>query len=199
MDRRFPKTRTRARESVSAPPAMGVHRPAQRSKPAAPSITILNNDWSDANPVTDVVENGDRGSQPETQEAQLPASHGRRWKIGAAKQDPYLKVNQSESRGETPMAGWIFTLSSDYSSMMPRFNPMVTAWVRSFAPNLSRMFFTRLLTVSSVIESCAAICLLALPAAISRSTSISLAVNPSSPVCSTSWAATSGDIALRPA
>jgi hypothetical protein len=36
---------------VSAPPAIGVHRPAQSSKPAATSVTILNNDWSDANPV----------------------------------------------------------------------------------------------------------------------------------------------------
>ena len=40
-----------------------------------------------------------------------------------------------------------------YSSMIPRFSPIVTAWVRSFATSLRRMFLTRLLTVSSVIES----------------------------------------------
>jgi hypothetical protein len=39
------------------------------------------------------------------------------------------------------------------SSMIPRFNPIVTAWVRSFAPSLRRMLLTRLLTVSSEIES----------------------------------------------
>ena len=37
--------------------------------------------------------------------------------------------------------------------MMPRFNPIMAACVRSLAPNLERMFLTRLLTVSSVIES----------------------------------------------
>ena len=37
---------------ASRPPAIGVHRPAQSSKPAAAFVTILNNDWSDANPVT---------------------------------------------------------------------------------------------------------------------------------------------------
>jgi hypothetical protein len=40
-----------------------------------------------------------------------------------------------------------------YSSMIPRFRAMVVAWVRSLAPNLERMFFTRLFTDSSVVES----------------------------------------------
>ena len=40
-----------------------------------------------------------------------------------------------------------------YSSMIPRFNPIVTAWVRSLARSLERMFLTWPLTVSSVIES----------------------------------------------
>ena len=40
-----------------------------------------------------------------------------------------------------------------YMSMMPRFTPIMAAWVRSLAPNLDKMFLTRLLTVSSVIES----------------------------------------------
>src|SRR5262249_4061297 len=65
------------------------------------------------------------------------------------------------------------TLSSRQASvpMMPRFSPMMAACVRSFAPSFERMILTRLLTVSSEIDSCAAICLLALPPAISRSTS----------------------------
>ena len=40
-----------------------------------------------------------------------------------------------------------------YSSMIPLFNPIVAACVRSLAPNLERMDLTRLLTVSSVMES----------------------------------------------
>jgi len=40
-----------------------------------------------------------------------------------------------------------------YSSIMPRFKPIIAACVRSLAPNLERMFLTRPLTVSSVIES----------------------------------------------
>ena len=42
---------------------------------------------------------------------------------------------------------------TNYSSMIPLFSPIIAAWVRSLAPNLERMDLTRLLTVSSVIES----------------------------------------------
>ena len=35
----------------------------------------------------------------------------------------------------------------------PSLSPIIAAWVRSLAPNLERMDLTRLLTVSSVIES----------------------------------------------
>jgi hypothetical protein len=41
----------------------------------------------------------------------------------------------------------------NYSSIIPLFKPIIAACVRSFAPNLERMHLTRLLTVSSVIES----------------------------------------------
>ena len=54
--------------------------------------------------------------------------------------------------------------------MIPRFRPIMAAWVRSLAPSLERMFRTWPLTVSSLIESCAAISLLAFPSAISRRT-----------------------------
>lgn len=43
-------------------------------------------------------------------------------------------------------------LGGTYSSMIPRFNPIIAAWVRSLAPSLERMFLTRPLTVSSVID-----------------------------------------------
>src|SRR5262249_1332370 len=93
------------------------------------------------------------------------------------------------------------TLSSRQASvpMMPRFSPMRAACVRSFAPSFERMILTRLLTVSSEIDSCAAICLLALPPAISRSTSISAVVRASCIACSASWNDASGDSAFLPA
>ena len=69
---------------------------------------------------------------------------------------------------EVPQYGW-----SHYGSIIPRLIPIIAACVRSFARNFERMFLTRPLTVSSVTESSAAICLLALPAAISRNTSTS--------------------------
>jgi len=50
--------------------------------------------------------------------------------------------------GEQAKAG-----GDDYSSMIPLFMPIIAACVRSFAPNFERMDLTRLLTVSSVIES----------------------------------------------
>ncbi len=56
---------------------------------------------------------------------------------------------------ETPEAGIGPSLFPgwDYSWIIPRFNPIVTAWVRSLAPSLESMFVTWLLTVSSVIKS----------------------------------------------
>jgi hypothetical protein len=41
----------------------------------------------------------------------------------------------------------------NYSSMIPLFNPIIAACVRSLAPNFEKIDLTRLLTVSSVIES----------------------------------------------
>ena len=40
-----------------------------------------------------------------------------------------------------------------HSSMIPLFSPFIAAWVRSLAPSLDRMFFTRPFTVSSVTFS----------------------------------------------
>src|SRR5262249_47229126 len=86
-----------------------------------------------------------------------------------------------------------------YRSMIPRFKPIVTAWVRSFAASLARMFLTWPLTVSSVMESRAAIILLAFPPAMSLSTSISRSDNVSSAACSANVVAPSGTIRLWPA
>lgn len=56
------------------------------------------------------------------------------------------------------------------NSMIPRLSPIIAEWVRSLAPSFERMLRTRPFTVSSLIESCAAISLLAFPSAIRRST-----------------------------
>src|ERR1700729_1246754 len=45
----------------------------------------------------------------------------------------------------------------DHRPMMPRFTPIMAACVRSFARSFESIFFTRLFTVSSLIQSCAAI------------------------------------------
>src|SRR5580658_6444187 len=47
--------------------------------------------------------------------------------------------------------------------MIPRFTPMVTAWARSWTPSLVNMLFMWPFTVSSVMESLAAISLFAFP------------------------------------
>ena len=57
--------------------------------------------------------------------------------------------------------------------MIPRCSAIVTACVRSLAPNLERTLEMWFLTVVSPMQSLSAICLLALPAPIKRSTSIS--------------------------
>jgi hypothetical protein len=47
------------------------------------------------------------------------------------------------TNGQNPKMGtesWLFR--GGYNSMIPRFNPRVTAWVRSLAPSLERMLFT---------------------------------------------------------
>ena len=53
----------------SAPPAMGVHNPAQSNSPATPSIRIRQQVWIRGESAYDVVECRDCGSQPQTQEA----------------------------------------------------------------------------------------------------------------------------------
>lgn len=57
----------------------------------------------------------------------------------------------------------LFPPPAVYTSMIPRLMPIVTAWVRSLAPSLARMFLTWPFTVSSVIASCAPISLFAFP------------------------------------
>jgi len=64
-------------------------------------------------------------------------------------------------KSETPKGVQIITLWSSairagggsYSSMIPLLRPIIAACVRSLAPSFERMDLTRLLTVSSVIES----------------------------------------------
>ena len=86
------------------------------------------------------------------------------WNIAVAR---YTHQSSDIARaGRNPQKGWnCHSLGShglgmrgvcgydNYSSIIPLFNPIIAACVRSLAPNLERMHLTRLLTVSSVIES----------------------------------------------
>ena len=60
------------------------------------------------------------------------------------------------------------TLSSFWDWIIPRFTPITAASVRIIHTQLGEDVLTRSLTVSSIIERCAAMCLLESPAAISR-------------------------------
>jgi len=72
---------------------------------------------------------------------------------GAAQEQSVIRL-RGPSDDRNPKNGIVGSLfPSDHSSMIPRFSAVVTAWVRSFAPSLRRMFLTRLLTVSSEIDS----------------------------------------------
>src|SRR5258707_12111803 len=72
------------------------------------------------------------------------------------------KVRESAAQSNPQKTGvGIHLFRGGYSSMVPRFSPIVTAWVRSFAPSFERMFLTCPLTVSSVVDNLSAISLLA--------------------------------------
>ena len=65
--------------------------------------------------------------------------------------------------------------------MIPRFNPIMAAWVRSLAPSLERILRTWPLTgLRRQCQSSDAISLLALPSAISRKTRVSAGQSESS-------------------
>src|SRR5262249_37425893 len=104
---------------------------------------------------------------------------------GKGREEPPQRYpgGQYETCGVTGSPGRVVAVPfrvTGYSSMIPRLSPIMAAWVRSLAPSFERMFLTRPFTVSSVIDSTSAICLLAFPEAISRSTSISALVRASS-------------------
>ena len=74
------------------------------------------------------------------------------------RQDPLTEDTESDTGFESLKYGVGLPLfrggiAGCYSLMIPRFSPMVTAWVRSLALSLERMFLTWPFTVSSVMES----------------------------------------------
>jgi len=99
-----------------------------------------------------------------------------------------VQANGTSAWAELRKASWIINgYLLIYILMMPRFSPIIAACVRSWAPNFERIFLTRDLTVSSVIDNWSAICLLALPAAINLKTFTSAGVRASSVECSAIW------------
>jgi hypothetical protein len=140
---------------AAAPPAMGVHKPAHRNSPAAASISSLRKccwsgdstdlmtpSWSKVIPAPSRRQRRPIAGQPLAKVENKRCRNSSRFRLRGPSED---------RNPRTGFAGSLFRVI--YSSMIPRFSPIVTAWVRSFAPSLRRMFLTRLLTVSSEIES----------------------------------------------
>src|SRR5258708_27095102 len=110
-----------------------------------------------------------------------PANRSETWRIVVAEKASTTRLGKAQGSRIPKNRGWDTPLlRGGYSSMIPRFSPIVTACVRSFAPSFERMFLTCPLTVSSVIDNFSAISLLAFPAAIALRTSISRGVKVSS-------------------
>jgi hypothetical protein len=144
-------------------PTMGVYRPTIRRIPAPARRTG-----------TTAVAMGGSAS---TVEAALPTKTSpttKRIRMRPMPGQPPAKVEYKRRNGRTSPIAIFLVLARNwrprsgldsasfeaavrlvglYSSMIPRFRAMVVAWVRSLAPNLERMFFTRLFTDSSVVES----------------------------------------------
>jgi hypothetical protein len=181
---------------------MGVHKPTRRSIPAAVSSNgrMTTGHWAPPNssatpssirkmPETNRTSRRPLPGQPFGNIEKSRCTETSTTSIGVSR---YWSNLQKMASSHPPFEG-------DHSSMIPRFSPIVTACVRSFAPNLERMLLTWPLTVSSVIESLSATILFAFPAAISLSTSISREVNESSARWSATCRATSAGTRFWPA
>ena len=141
--------------TAAAPPAMGVHKPAHRKNPAAASISSLSKCcwWGDSTDPTNPSWNKTLPAPSRRQRRPIPGQPLAKVENKRCRNSSLFRLRgPSDARNpRTGFAGSLFRVI--YSAMIPRFSPIVTAWVRSFAPSLSRMFLTRLLTVSSEIES----------------------------------------------
>jgi hypothetical protein len=137
------------------PPAMGVHNPAARNSTAAASTSSFSScvGWVDSIDPARPSWNKTTPAPSRRQRRPTPGQPFAKVENKRCNRTSPSQVKTSIRRFESLERVGRFTLSSDQSSMIPRCNPIVTAWVLSLAPSLSRMFLMRPLTVSSVIES----------------------------------------------
>src|SRR5215472_11709095 len=91
---------------------------------------------------------GHRPSSAGATEGPRQANHRRNSKIDVA-QVPSIAYGEWQKEGSAEPGIRQLHFSGSHSSIIPRFNPIVTAWVRSLALSLARMFETCRLTVSS--------------------------------------------------
>ncbi len=101
-----------------------------------------------------IMDQKNPGNEPQ-QEKTYPGQPFGNMENNRCKRNLDSKLRRCVVAGESPrtVAGIrLFrrvTARGGYSSMMPRFRPIVTAWVWSLAPSLERIFLTCPLTVSS--------------------------------------------------
>jgi hypothetical protein len=182
-------------------PASGVHRPTRRSMPAtAAQIRKAGHQSSSFKEMRGSAIEQDRARQyalkQKTSTRPALGECGKKTLQTCSPCSCWLSSEDIERVKSRVFESYRWRASN---SMIPRFSAMVTACDRSFAASLESMLEMWFLTVVSPIASLSAICLLALPAPIKRSTSISRELRASSAACSASSAAISGGIRLRPA
>jgi hypothetical protein len=70
------------------------------------------------------------------------ASHRERLRINVAENVPFRSYGSYAGSRRPKKRVYRPLFRGVYKSMIPRFSPIVTAWVRSFAPSLVRIFLT---------------------------------------------------------
>lgn len=132
-------------------PATGVHKPTRSSIPAPAAIICGTIDAKWLSPRC-----------PATQQRRTVADNNR-WSRRPRPGQPFgnvenkrcnrasLRHSQQTQNGQKEVRSSFFR--GAYSSMIPRFRPIVTAWARSFAPSFESMLATWLFTLASPTES----------------------------------------------
>ena len=150
-------------------PAMGVHKPGMRRIPdptrnkevivvavggSLHSVALVRT--SSAQPTTKRMRSKPTPGQPpanvEYKRRNVHPFNVLASRLAECESKPQKELGSSLFRVLHASAG-TGQAGGNYSSMIPLFSPIIAACVRSLAPNLERMDLTRLLTVSSVMES----------------------------------------------
>ena len=150
-------------------PTIGVHKPTisrspAPSKSAAGIVTLIGGRsvhslrlarTISAEPMTARMRSKPTPGQPpaNVEYKRRKAHPSRRYQFRCCRVESKPQIEPGMSLFRVLRLGCGSRLGGTYSSMIPLFRPIIAAWVRSLAPSLERMLLTRLLTVSSVMES----------------------------------------------